>query len=227
MKTPTVVLLRVLSFAVCGAAVLASPSFAGNKPHAGEGCTEDVAAERGWRAAREAYDGPVLDAAWFADRRVVVYLVPAGGLPVVRGPAAAVIGSHWTAGDWSLKHVFVSSVPSKPIFMAGRRIGLYDLAQAVTKAAGQGEEFISSNEDYVRQNVFFVHDPEGTAWTELLGIPAGEPQGTAVVLLDRGRVVKSIALNRSEEYAAASEAEREEAHLQLAAEVRESLPARP
>ena len=43
---------------------------------------------------------------------------------------ASVIGSHWTAGDWSLKHVFVSSVPSKPIFLAGRRIGLYDLAQA-------------------------------------------------------------------------------------------------
>jgi hypothetical protein len=225
MKTLTKRMLRLLSAAMCGAAVLVSSAGAG-ADRSVPCVDEEQPVGRGWQSSREAYDGPVLDAAWFAKRRVVVYLVPAGGLPTVRGPAASVIGSHWTAGDWSLKHVFVSSVPSKPIFLAGRRIGLYDLAQAVTKAAGQGDEFVASNEEYVRQNVFFVHDPEGTAWTELLGVPAGERQSTAVVLLDGGRVVKSITLEPVS-YATASEAEREEAHLQLAAEVRESLPARP
>lgn len=213
-------MLRLLSAAVCGAGVLALS--AGADPGRSALCVEEERpAGRGWQSAREAYDGPVLDAAWFAERRVVVYLVPTGGLPAMRGPAAAVIRSHWTAGDWSLKHVFVSGVPSKPVFIAGRRIGLYDLAQAVTKEAGQGDEFVAANEDYVRQNVFFVHDPDGAAWAELLGEDA--TRGSAVVLLDHGRVVKSIELHEAE-LSGTSAAEREEADLRIATEVRESLP---
>ena len=238
----TVSNLMPRSAAACGLGLLAASCFADPGPSAEAAVAEVTVAEvsapeplteapptesRRWSSAREAYDGPVLDAEWFAKRRVVVYLVPNGGLPAMRGPAAAVIRDHWTEGDWSLKHVFVSSVPSKAIFIAGRRIGLYDLASGVTKEAGQGDDFVAANEDYVQQNVFFVHDPEGTAWAELLGAEFEDHRLSAAVLLENGRVVKSIEVKKFGFDTAEDAAERETFAAGLASEVRETLPSRP
>lgn len=179
-----------------------------------------------WTSARESVEGPVLDSAWFAERRAIVYLVPDGGLPTVRGPAAAVFEDRWTAGDWSIKHVFVSDVPSKFKFVAGRRIGIVDMATAITKAAGQGDDQIAANEEFLSQHVYFVHDPEGTTWSELLGTPDGGKHATTMVLLENGKVVRSIELP---EYGGGSDAEvarREATEAEIKAEVRRVLAQR-
>jgi len=173
----------LVTFGICLAAGFsAAPCVGGDK-------TSSSSQERRWTSPREASDGPTLDAAWFAERKVVVYLIPPAGLPAARQAAAAVMRDRWTADDWSIKHVFVGGVPHAPMFTLGKKIGLRDAVREVTRAAGQGDEFFAENEKLVLEHVFFVHDPKLAVWKELLGDGAGR---SAVVMIDHGRVVGSI-----------------------------------
>jgi hypothetical protein len=169
----------------------------------------------------------MLDEAWFARRRTVVYLVPNGQMGLFRRAAGAVMRDRWTSGDWSLKHVFVSAADGKAKFVAGQRVGLRDTALEITRAAGQPDDFVETTESFVREHVYFIHDPEGAAWHELVG-PSSDKGQPAVALLDYGgKVVKVIELDDSRASAAADKLEKAEVGERLAEEVRKLLPARP
>lgn len=158
--------------------------------------------QRKWSSARQASEGPILDAAWFENRKAIVYLIPEGGLMTARRTANVVMRDLWTAEDWDTKHVFVGGVPSPLKFAIGKHAGLQDAVRELTKAYGQGEEAHEQNEALVRKHVFFVHDAKSTLWDELLGPdPADAEQVSTetadelpvtVVVLDAGRVVGSI-----------------------------------
>lgn len=155
-----------------------------------------------WKSERQAFAGPLLDPAWFAKRRVIVYLMPeAGDLPAIRRAAALIMRDRWLEGDWTLKHLVVSDV-GRIRFVARQRVAVHDIAQRMTEEAGQEPDFAPENENYVRQNLFFLHDPEREVWRELIGDGASLREG-AVVMLDYGgkvvRVMKaSEALQPSE-----------------------------
>jgi hypothetical protein len=202
--------------AIASAAVLSSAT--GEPP---------AAAERRWSGDHVAFGGgEMLDPAWFAGRRAVVYLLPDGDMLAVRRAAASIMRDRWTEGDWSLKHVFVSDVGNRFRFAARQRLAVHAIATDVTTEAGQGPEFIPENEDFVRQNVFFVCDPGGSLWRELLGTPEAGTRVPSVVLLDYGgRVVKSVEPQRPEEAPAADLVS--VAADPLAADVRKLLPMRP
>lgn len=212
---------------LCGLWMLAShgtagPASVGRGSENGPSEPVEASRSRHWSSARPSLDGSVLDAEWFARRRAVVYLVPDGPLPTFRPAATAVIRDRWTEGDWSLKHVFVSAAGSKWKFMAGQRLGVRDAALEVTRASGQPDSFAESTEAFVRRHVFFVHDPEGTAWEELLGDPDGPLRPTVVLLDYGGRVVETFELGANLDRENA-----EEEPDRLAEEVRRLLPVRP
>ncbi|MBA3312446.1 MAG: hypothetical protein H0T47_04010 [Planctomycetaceae bacterium] len=180
--------VRVLPIALvsCGAGL---PSTIGAEPDA----SVSVATEgRRWTTERQAFAGPVLDPSWFAKRRVVVYLMPEeGDLVSIRRAAALIMRDRWLEGDWSLKHVVVSDV-GKFRFVARQRLAVHEIALRMTEEAGQEPEFASENEDYVRQNVFFLHDPDRNVWRELLGEQA-DGREAAIVMLDYGgNVVRTV-----------------------------------
>lgn len=184
--------------------------------------------QRTWSSARQASDGPVLDEAWFKERRAVVYLIPPGGGRAVRQAAGAVMSDLWTAGDWETNHVFVGGAVSAPAFAIAKRIGLKDAEREVGRVSDRRGESPEQIEKIVRQHVFCVHDPEASLWKELLGSGdnteyVSTAAGTelelpiAVLVLDGGRVVGSVEIEREAE--GGSELER------VAAEVRRMLGA--
>ncbi|HEX6987692.1 MAG TPA: hypothetical protein VF170_20095 [Planctomycetaceae bacterium] len=211
---------------VLAAAVLCGVGLPGSASDPAGGADGEA---RRWTSARTGFAGPVLDPAWFAGRRAVVYLLPDGGdVAAVRRAADEIMRDRWTEGDWSLKHVIVSDVGAAR-FAARRRVAVRDIAIEITRAAGQGPEFAAENEEFALQNVFFVHDPEGAVWRELLGEPEDGRRAAAVVLLDYGgrvvRVLDPIQSAGESETASATSLDRSERP--LAAEVRRSLPSRP
>lgn len=149
----------------------------------------DVSAR--WSTQHTAFNGPDLTSQWFAEHRAVVYLIPTNGdIPAFRRAASAIMQDQWTGGDWSLKHIFVSDVPNRLRFAAQQRLGVHDIATQVTAEAGQPAEMVSENEPFVRDHVYFVWDPKGSLWEELL---AGEStkNKNAILFLDYGgKVVK-------------------------------------
>lgn len=147
-----------------------------------------------WLSERSTFNGPELSPEWFAERRVVVYLLPTDGdVGAFRRAASAIMKDQWTGGDWSLKHVFVSDVPNRLRFAARTRIAIYDVALQITAEAGQPAEFAFENEPFVRDHVFFVHDPQGSLWDELLTNSKRSEREQAILFLDYGgRVVKAI-----------------------------------
>jgi hypothetical protein len=185
-----------------------------------------ASSSRRWEHEHQAFAGPLLDADWFAKRRVVVYLMPEDGdLKAVRRAAALVMRDRWTEGDWSLKHVIVSDV-GRLRFAARRRLAIHEIAIEMTKEAGQEPQFASENEDYVLQNVFFVQDLDRSVWRELLGEKHDE-RAAAIVLLGYGGKVVRV-LNASEavqpiEAAATGTAGQAE----IVVDVRKDLPSQP
>lgn len=173
--------------AILSGGLLASP--------AAEPPSPDVApaADRVWSSERDAFAGPTLDPEWFEKRRVVVYLLPDGGdKAAVRRAAEAVIRDRWNSGDWSLKHVFVGDVPERMTFAARQKVAAHDVAVRFTGEAGQPAEYTADNEEFVRQHLYFVWDPSGEIWAELLGHSEGR-RPAAVLLLDYGgRVVDTV-----------------------------------
>jgi hypothetical protein len=147
--------------------------------------------QRHWTAAHHASAGPLLDADWFAKRRVVVYLMPENGnYSGMREAASLVMRDRWLEGDWSLKHVIVSDV-GRVRFAAQQRIAVREIAEQMTKEAGQEPDFVAENEDFARKHIFFLHDPERTVWRELLGDQASGREA-AVVMLDYGGAVVRV-----------------------------------
>jgi len=148
-----------------------------------------------WDFERSAFSGPTLDPAWFSGKRAVVYLVPDDARPAARRAVAQVLRGCWSAGDFSLCHVFVSSTPGRAKFVAGRRIGLRDMAESLAEELGQDEEYVAMNEEHLSEEVvFFVHDPEAATWNDLLGHSADASPAPAIVLLDSGRVLRVIGI---------------------------------
>lgn len=175
---------RILPIALisCGAGVQLVD---GAEPDTASAASPDA---RHWTTERQAFAGPALDATWFAKRRVVVYLMPENGdLQAIRKAAALIMQDRWLEGDWSLKHVVVSDV-GKVRFVARQRLAVHEIALRMTEESGQEPQFASENEDYVRQNVFFLHDPDRSVWRELLGENA-DGREAAVIMLDYGGAV--------------------------------------
>jgi len=182
-----------------------------------------------WTGAHQAFAGPLLDADWFAKRRVVVYLMPEGGDYLgMREAAALVMRDRWLEGDWTLKHVIVSDV-GRVRFAAQQRIAIREIAEQMTKEAGQEPDFVAENEDYARKHVFFLHDPERTVWRELLGERASGREAAVVMLDYGGSVVRVLdvaeALRRAD--AVANDAAQPLAEPTVVLEVRKDLPFRP
>ncbi len=181
---------------------------------------EPAAEVRTWSEPRTAFAGPTLDADWFAHRRTVVYLLPKGcDERAVRHAAAAIMQDRWAEGDWTLKHVFVTDAAGRALFAARQRIAVHEIAQGLTKEAGQDESFVPENEDLVRQNVFFLRDPAGDVWKELLG-ESSAGRRAAVVFLDYGgKVVHAVVSSEPDATASAGETP-------YAADARRLLPVR-
>lgn len=181
-----------------------------------------------WTAAHQAFAGPLLDAKWFSKRRVVVYLMPEqGDFPAMRDAAALVMRDRWLEGDWSLKHVIVSDV-GRVRFAARQRIAVREIAEQMTKEAGQKPDFIADNEDYVRKNVFFLHDPERTVWRELLGDRASGREAAVVMLDYGGSVVRVLDVEEAlRPVEAAANGPDQLAEPTVVLEVRKDLPFRP
>jgi hypothetical protein len=181
-----------------------------------------------WTGAYQAFAGPVLDAEWFSKRRVVVYLMPVDGdYTGMREAASLVMRDRWLEGDWSLKHVVVSDV-GRVRFAAQQRIAVREIAEQMTKEAGQEPDFVAENEDYVRKNVFFLHDPERKVWRELLGDQASGREAAVVMLDYGGSVVRVLDVKdalRPVESAANASGPLTEPSVVL--EVRKDLPYRP
>ena len=203
----------------------AAPIYGGSETTAAPSTSAET---RHWTEAHQAFAGPLLDAGWFSKRRVVVYFMPAdGNYQAMREAASVVMRDRWLEGDWSLKHVVVSDV-GRVRFSAQQRLAVREIAEQMTKEAGQEPDFVSENENYVRQNVFFLHDPECSVWRELLGEKATGREA-AVVMLDYGGTVVRV-LNVEEalrpvEAAATNSLETTEPSVVL--EVRKDLPFRP
>lgn len=169
-----------------------------------EGTIEATGAGRAWSSARRAAEGTTLDAAWFRGRRSVVYLMPPGGGRAMRPVASAVMRELWSAGDWETDHVFVGGAVSAPIFAISRRIGTMDAEREVDRVAAQRGESAEAIAKVVRPHVFCVHDREGSLWQELLGpddgatarVDADEELPVAVLVLDGGRVVGTMEVDR-------------------------------
>jgi hypothetical protein len=184
--------------------------------------------QRHWTAAHQAFAGPLLDAEWFAKRRVVVYLMPANGnYQGMREAATVVMRDRWLEGDWSLKHLVVSDV-GRVRFSAQQRLAVREIAEEMTKEAGQEPDFVSENENYVRDQVFFLHDPARDVWKELLGEQATGREAAVVMLDYGGKVVRVLNVDealRPVESAASNSIQTTEPSVVL--EVRKDLPFRP
>lgn len=167
------------------AAGLATGELAANEP---------VESAPRWTSSRRASEGRVLDGAWFAKRQVVVYLVSKGGVPAIRKAATAVMQDRWAADDWSTTHVIVGDAPSATFFAAARRLALREATQEMEKAIAEGAGSAEEGEKFAEENVFFVHDPDGKVWQELLGTPTADGRPTAVVILEGGRVTGVVPL---------------------------------
>lgn len=214
--------------AVLPAAVIAwnaAPMYGGSESAA---APQAKPVQRHWTEAHQAFAGPLLDADWFAKRRVVVYLMPErGDFQAMREAAEVVMRDRWLEGDWSLKHLIVSDV-GRVRFAARQRIAVHEIAEEMTKEAGQEPDFVSENENYVRDNVFFLHDPEQSVWRELLGDRATGREAAVIMLDYGGAVVRVLDIEdalRPVEAATNNPIQSSEPSVVL--EVRKDLPYRP
>ena len=148
---------------------------------------------RGWTGTHGALAGPMLDAAWFEHRKAIVYLLPQGAdLSSIRVAASQIMQEEWIAGRHEIKHIFISNVSGRVRFAARQRIAVRDITEQVTIQAGQDLEYAAQNMPFVRNQVYFVWDPDAKLWSELIGPDAAGAPQLKILLLDHGNVARSI-----------------------------------
>lgn len=171
-----------------GLGLLASSSFASGDD------SKARSPSRVWSSRQGALGGPTIGPEWFKGRQTIVYLLPQGAdISSIRTAASQLMQEEWLAGKHGIKHIFISNVSGRLRFAARQRIAVHDIAEQVTIQAGQDLEFASDNLPFVREQVFFIWDPQAELWNELLGPNAADdPRLTILLLNQQGQVVETI-----------------------------------